>query len=86
MSRSFTIYIDDKQTVSEPLLSLLCFIDYASGQWIRDENNSAIVDELVHALTDIGYKWVVSMDYETALESGIRNFTTLEEWSAWYDN
>lgn len=86
MSRIFTIYIDDRQDVSESLLGLLCFIDYSSGQWVRDETNSATVDDLVHALTDIGYKWTVKMDYETPYESGIRHFTTLKEWSEWYEN
>ncbi len=86
MYRTFNIYLNDKQKVSEALLGLLGFVDYASGQWIRDESNSAIVDELVHALTDIGYEWVVGMDYEDMFEEGTRHFTNLAEWSEWYDN
>lgn len=84
--RTFTVYIDDKQKVSEPLLGLLGFIDYASGYWIKDENNSAIVDELVHALDDIGYKWVIELEYDNVFESGILHFATVEEWSEWYEN
>ena len=80
--KDFTIYVNDKQTVSEPLMWLLGFFDYDSS-WIRDENSPALVNELVHALTDIGYKWVVEIDYGT---QGIRHYDTIEEWSEWYDN
>ena len=86
MYRTFTIYIDDKQKVSERLLEVLGFADYASGYWLLDEDNSAKVDDLVHALTDIGYKWVVEFEYENVFEEGIKHFGTLEEWSEWYEN
>ena len=84
---TFTIYLDDKQTVSESLMGLLGFIDYASGQWLRDENNSAIVDEIVQALTDIDYKWVVT--YSTLDDRGretvLMRFENLDEWCKWFE-
>ena len=85
-SRIFTIYINDKEKVSEPLLGLLGFFDYCTGQWIKEETNSAIVDDVLHALTDIGYPWVVEFDYDTIFDHGTTHFENLEEWSKWYEN
>lgn len=79
----FVVYIDDKQNVSEHLMELLGFIDYASGSWERTYCNSAKVDELVHALTELGYTWVVEYEFGT---DDTRRFDTLEEWVAWYEN
>ena len=86
MYRTFTIYIQDNKNVSENLLEVLGFIDYANRGWLRDENNSAVVDTLLHALTDIGYKWVVEFEYETVFEEGKKRFETIQEWAEWYDN
>lgn len=86
-SSEFSIFVAQNPKVSEPLLGLLGFVDQSyDGSWVQWEANSAVVNDMVHALTDIGYRWVVTFDYTSVLGKGIKRFETLDEWTAWYED
>ena len=81
MYRFFTIYLDNKQTVSPSLMDMLGYLNY-EGAWHAVYTNSADVDEALRVFTELGYKWV--MEYEYFNEK--KRFDNLEAWSEWYDN
>ena len=83
--RLFTLYIPSEQKVSEPLMNLLEFVDFA-GYHVKEFDNSAILDDHIRALEDLGYKWFVQYTFDDPFDNGVKVFNNITEWSKWYND